>query len=59
MNTDLRRIVRVTALGACALAVAMLAIYLATGIGQDPLQAVDAPAEYAALLQRILPFSVR
>jgi hypothetical protein len=34
---------------AAHLALAMEGIFLATGVGQDPLQFVHSPAEYAAL----------
>lgn len=40
---------------AAALVIGMLAIFLVTGIGQDPLQFVHPPAEYAALLLKNPP----
>src|SRR5262249_53766469 len=39
-----------TAIGACGLVCAMVAIFVATGVGQDPLQFVHPPDEYFHLL---------
>jgi hypothetical protein len=41
---------RTTALAGAACVVGMIAIFFATGVGQDPLQFVHSPEEYAALL---------
>lgn len=43
---------RVAAYAAIATVVGMLGIYLATGVGQDPLQFVHSPEEYGAILLR-------
>jgi len=50
MYLSLENIVRVSALAACALVVAMVSIFLSTGVGQDPLQFVHPPVEYARIL---------
>ena len=50
MTPSLEKTVRVSALLAVAMCLGMLAIFLTTGIGQDPLQYVHPPAEYARLL---------
>lgn len=52
MFVSVERMVRVAAGAACACVVAMLAIYLTTGVGQDPLQFVHPSAAYAQLLLR-------
>src|SRR5260370_25180947 len=45
-------VLRVAALAACAMVAGMFALFLATGIGQDPLQFVHPPQEYVDLLRR-------
>jgi hypothetical protein len=50
MSIPLERLLRITALGACALVGAMVAIFVATGVGQDPLQFMHPPDEYGRLL---------
>lgn len=45
-------LLRSCSLGAAALVLAMLALFVGTGIGQDPLQYVHPVAEYSALLLR-------
>lgn len=40
------------ALTACAMVVAMLALFASRGVGQDPLQVFHPPADYAAILRR-------
>lgn len=44
------RIVRSAALAAVVLVLAMIGVFAVTGVGQDPLQFVHPPAEYAAFL---------
>ncbi len=46
------RILRITALTAAGTVVAMVAIFFATGVGQDALQFVHSPSEYGAILLR-------
>lgn len=46
----LSHLVSVLAFAASATVVGLLALYVATGIGQDDLQAVSSPADYAAIL---------
>jgi len=52
MGYELERALRACAGAACAMVVGMLAIYLVTGVGQDPLQFVRPPDEYALLLTK-------
>jgi hypothetical protein len=49
---SLESLLRFSALAACAMVAALLALFAIRGIGQDPLQFVHAPAEYVALLLR-------
>jgi hypothetical protein len=48
----LARVVRVAALAGCAMVSAMLVVFVARGVGQDPLQFVHPPDVYAAILGR-------
>lgn len=48
----LESLVRIAALAACAMVAALLALFVVRGVGQDPLQFVHEPAEYAAILLR-------
>lgn len=50
MYLSLEKTVRSSAWLACAMVVGMIAIFFATGVGQDPLQFVHPPEEYARLL---------
>lgn len=50
MTVPLTTIIRYCAGAACAAVLGMLGIYLATGIGQDPLQFVHPPAAYTDIL---------
>jgi hypothetical protein len=52
MNNDSfsDKALRFTALAAAACVIGMIAIFFTTGVGQDPLQYVHPPDEYAALL---------
>jgi hypothetical protein len=50
MSISFERMIRITALAACGLVGAMVAIFFATGVGQDPLQFVHPPGDYAQLL---------
>ena len=50
MYLSLEKTVRSSAWLACAMVVGMIAIFFATGVGQDPLQFVHPPDEYARLL---------
>lgn len=50
MNIDLEKAARTTAWLACAAVVGMIAIFFATGVGQDPLQFVHPSDEYGRLL---------
>jgi len=52
MTASIPTMLRACALGAAALVLAMLGLFLVTGIGQDPLQYVHPVAEYNALLLR-------
>jgi len=52
MDFSAERALRISALLAGALVLGMLAIFIFTGIGQDPLQYVHPSAEYARLLLR-------
>jgi hypothetical protein len=52
MFVPIESALRVAAYFAIAMVLGMLAIYLATGVGQDPLQFVHSPEEYGALLLR-------
>ena len=47
---ELEKALRVSAWLACAMVLGMIAIFFATGVGQDPLQFVHPPADYARLL---------
>ncbi|CAN5133014.1 hypothetical protein BH11PSE11_BH11PSE11_34430 [soil metagenome] len=49
---DLHGLIVNLALACAAVVFAMLSVFLLTGIGQDPLQSVHAPAEYATILLR-------
>ena len=55
METSLQRWLRLCAMLAGALVLGMLAIFVVTGIGQDPLQYVHPAAEYRQLLLRNPP----
>jgi hypothetical protein len=50
MFLSCERILRISALAAAATVIGMVAIFFATGVGQDPLQFVHSPSEYGALL---------
>src|SRR5438874_10385376 len=50
MFIPIERVLRISALLACACVLGMIAIFFATGVGQDPLQFVHPPDEYARLL---------
>jgi hypothetical protein len=52
MEISLQRGLRLWAMLAGALVLGMLAIFVVTGIGQDPLQYVHPAAEYRELLLR-------
>jgi hypothetical protein len=47
---SLEGVLRAAALAACAMVAGMFVLFAATGVGQDPLQFVHPPADYAALL---------
>jgi hypothetical protein len=49
---DLAALIRAFAIGAIAVVTAMVVVFAATGIGQDPLQYVHPPVEYASILAR-------
>ena len=51
----LEGLLRAAAVAACAMVAGMFAVFAATGIGQDPLQFLHAPADYAALLLKNPP----
>ncbi len=55
MKSSAQRWLVFLSLLAAALVVGMLSVFLATGVGQDPLQYVHPAAEYAALLLRNPP----
>ena len=55
MYLPIERIVRVSSWLACAAVVAMVGVFFATGVGQDPLQFVHAPEDYARLLLKNPP----
>ena len=46
----LESLLRTLALSGCAMVAGMFALFLARGIGQDPLQFVHSPADYTAIL---------
>ncbi|MFZ5469872.1 MAG: hypothetical protein ACOZIN_10595 [Myxococcota bacterium] len=50
MSIPLETVVRWSALAACTAVLAMIGIFLALGVGQDPLQFMHPPEEYARLL---------
>lgn len=52
MNPSMERTLRVSAWLACAMVVGMIAIFLLTGVGQDPLQFVHPVEEYGRILLR-------
>jgi hypothetical protein len=52
MPLPLERIVRTAGWAACPVVIAMLAIFLLSGVGQDPLQSVHPGAVYESLLLR-------
>src|SRR5690349_19702768 len=49
---SLESLLRFSALAACAMVAALLALFAIRGVGQDPLQFVHEPAEYVAILLR-------